>query len=240
MTKAHKDWKVLPHGKLQRVDDNMLTVTGDIPMPLMKLSRRMTIVRLKDGRLVVFSAMALDENGMNAIEAFGRPAFMVVPSDKHRLDSRIWKARYPQLCVATPPGSLEKVEDVVAVDTTSPQFDDPSVQFVAVPGTGDRESALVVTARSGTTLVLNDVIGNVHEASGIGGWLLRRFGFAGDRPQIPGVVRMVLLKDARALRAQLLRWADIGSLRRILVSHGVAIEDNPRQVLRDLAATLAP
>src|SRR5258708_3317589 len=149
MPKALKQWKVLPHGRLERVDDNMLTVTGDIPMPLMKLSRRMTIVRLGDGRLVVFSAIALDENEMNAIEDFGRPAFLVVPSDKHRLDSRIWKARYPQLCVVTPPGSLEKVEDVVAVDTTSPQFDDASVQFVAVPGTGERESALVITARAG-------------------------------------------------------------------------------------------
>jgi len=238
MTKALKQWKVLPHGRLERVDDNMMTVTGDIPMPLMKLSRRMTIVRLKDGRLVVFSAIALDENEMNTIEAFGRLAFLIVPSDKHRLDSRIWKSRYPQLCVVTPPGSLEKVEDVVAVDMTSPQFDDPSVQFVAVPGTADRESALVVNGRAGTTLILNDVVGNVRDASGVGGWLLRRFGFAGDRAQIPGVVRMVLLKDARALRAQLLKWADIGSLRRILVSHGAPIEDNPRQVLRDLAASL--
>lgn len=44
-----------------QVDDNILTVVGEIHMPLMELSRRMTAVRLDDSRLVVFSAIALDE-----------------------------------------------------------------------------------------------------------------------------------------------------------------------------------
>ena len=45
-------------------------------------------------------------------------------------------------------------------------------------------------------------------------------------------------KDTRALRAQLLQWAEIESLRRILVAHGSPIDDNPREVLRDLASSL--
>ena len=40
-------------------------------MPLMELSRRMTVVRLNDSRLVVFSAIALDEDEMAALEAYG-------------------------------------------------------------------------------------------------------------------------------------------------------------------------
>jgi len=51
MTKAFKQWKVLPHGKLKQIEDNILTVTGDIHMPLMDLPRRMTVVRLNDSRL---------------------------------------------------------------------------------------------------------------------------------------------------------------------------------------------
>jgi hypothetical protein len=50
---------------------------------------------------------------------------------------------------------------------------------------------------------------------------------------------MVMIKDASALRAQLLQWAEIESLKRILVSHGSPIDDNPRQTLRDLAGSLA-
>jgi hypothetical protein len=237
--KPHQQWKVLPHGKLTQVDDNIMTVVGEIHMPLMDLPRRMTVVRLSGSRLVVFSAIALAENEMAALEAFGRPAYLIVPSDKHRLDAKIWKDRYPQMQVVAPEGARAAVAKVVPVDTTAPCFDDPDVQFVTVPGTLDREAALVVRTPSGTTLVLNDVVGNIRNESGVGGWLLRKVGFAGDAAQIPKVVKMVMIKDPSLLRTQLLQWADIEALKRILVSHGSPIEDNPRRTLRDLAGSLA-
>jgi hypothetical protein len=53
-------WKVLPHGKLSEIEDNILTVTGEIHVP-MDLPRRMTVVRLNDSWLVVFSALAMRE-----------------------------------------------------------------------------------------------------------------------------------------------------------------------------------
>jgi hypothetical protein len=48
-----------------------------------------------------------------------------------------------------------------------------------------------------------------------------------------------MIEDTQALRAQLLRWADIEHLKRILVSHGSPIDDNPRRVLRELAVSLS-
>jgi hypothetical protein len=107
-----------------------------------------------------------------------------------------------------------------------------------VAGTHDREAALILRAPNGTTLVLNDLVGNIRDASGIGGWLLRLAGFAGKSARIPRVVKLNLVKDANALRAQLLQWADMQSLKRILVSHGNPMEANPRQTLRDLANSL--
>lgn len=239
MTKPNENWNVLPHGKLTPIDDGMLTVEGRIKMPLMDLPRRMTVVRLHDSRLVVWSAIALDDAAMATFEAFGRPAFLVVPNDHHRLDAKAWKNRYPELKVIAPEGAREKIADVVAVDTTSPDFGDPGVTFVTVPGTRAHEAALVVRRERGTTLVLNDLVGNIRAASGIDGWLLRLAGFAGDDAQIPRVVKMALVKDAADLRAQLLEWAELPGLRRIIVSHGDPIESEPQRTLRDLAASLA-
>ena len=239
MTRPNENWNVLPHGKLTPIDDGMLTVEGRIKMPLMDLPRRMTVVRLHDSRLVVWSAIALDDAAMATFEAFGRPAFLVVPNDHHRLDAKAWKNRYPELKVIAPEGAREKIADVVAVDTTSPDFGDPGVTFVTVPGTRAHEAALVVRRERGTTLVLNDLVGNIHAASGIDGWLLRLAGFAGDDAQIPRVVKMALVKDAADLRAQLLEWAELPGLRRIIVSHGDPIEREPQRTLRDLAASLA-
>jgi hypothetical protein len=239
MPKPSQHWNVRPHGKLSQIDDGILTVTGPIRMPLGSFPRRMTVVRLRDARLVIWSAIALDEKEMATLEAFGRPAFLIVPNDHHRLDARTWKERYPQLQVVAPKGSRAKVEEVVAVDTTAPDFGDPNVEFVTVAGTHEREAALVVRGSKGTTLVLNDVVGNIRDASGIGGWLLGLAGFAGESARIPRVVKFNLVKDANALRAQLLQWAEMDSLKRILVSHGEPIEANPRQTLRGLAESLA-
>ena len=239
MSRPLQQWKVLPHGKLSEVDENILTVTGDIRMPMMSLPRRMTVVRLNGSRLIVFSAIALNEDEMTGLEAYGRPAFLIVPSDKHRLDARPWKNRYPAMQVVAPEGARAKVEDVVPVDTVAPQFDDPNVQFVAVPGTRGHEAALVVRTPNGTTLVLNDLVGNIRSEPGSRSWLLQLAGFAGKEAQIPRVVKMVMIKDANALRAQLMQWAEIESLKRILVSHGSPIDQNPRQTLRDLAGSLA-
>jgi len=238
MTEPFRRWNVLPHGKLTEIDDNILTVTGDIHMPLTDLPRRMTVVRLRDSRLVIFSAIALDEDEMLQLESYGRPSFLIVPNDHHRLDARIWKMRYPAMAVVAPEGSQAKVQEIVAVDTTNPQFDDPDVQFITVPGTGGHEAALLVRSAHGVTLVLNDIVGNIRHSSGFGGWMLRMMGFAGDEPHIPKVAKMKMVEDQKALRDQLLQWANVDSLARILVSHGSPIETRPDETLRELADEL--
>jgi hypothetical protein len=238
MTDPFKEWTVLPHGKLTAIEPNLLTVTGELDMPLTEFERRMTIVRLASGRLVVFSAIALDEDEMRAVEAFGRPAFLVVPNDHHRLDAKIWKDRYPNIKVVAPAGAREKVEEVVPVDTCTPVFEDPRVRWLTIAGTHEHEAALLVESEGGATLVLNDLIGNLPHGEGVGAWFLRAMDFAGDEPHIPKPVKLTMIEDPEALRKQLLEWAALDSLKRVVVSHGGIIDDEPRKVLRELAATL--
>ncbi len=74
MPKANQHWKVLPHDSITEIDDGLLTVVGHITMPLMDLPRRMTVIRLSGGRLVVWSAIALGEEEMAWLESYGAPA----------------------------------------------------------------------------------------------------------------------------------------------------------------------
>ncbi len=239
MPKPFTEWTVLPHGRLSRLDDNLLSVSGDLPMPVGNFPRRMTVVRLHDGRLVVYSAIALDEAEMQALEAFGEPSYLVVPNDIHRMDAKIWKDRYPQLCVVAPAGVKKQVEEVVPVDDTAPTFGDPQVQFVTVPGTREREAALVVRTWSGTTLVVSDLIWNLDDRPGFGGWLFHVMGFTGHEPRIPTIVELREIKDKQALRGQLERWARIPGLNRIIVSHGKIVSRDAPGVLDRLAESLA-
>lgn len=238
MTKVHDTWTVLPHGRLIHIDDGILTVTGQMPMPLVDLQRRMTIVRLKDGASIIYSAIALDEPEMEQIEAFGAPRYLIVPGDAHRVDAKIFKQRYPALRVIAPQGARERVEKAVRVDAVTADFYDPDVTLQHVGGTAGHEAALLVRRNSGTTLILNDLIGNLRRKDGFEGWLLHILGFGSDSPQIATAAKLLMIKSKSELREQLLEWADRVPLKRILVSHGEPMETDPAGVLRDLVGTL--
>jgi hypothetical protein len=231
-------WKVQPHEAPVELDDGILTVAGEIPMPLGNFPRRMTVVRLTGGRTAIYSAIALDEPEMARIEAMGAPAFLIVPGDHHRLDARIWKDRYPELQVIAPPGAREAVEQAVPVDATRDVLGDPQVKLVVVPGTGGHEAALEIRRASGLTLVVNDVLANVAHPHGLGANIMARlFGFGVSHPQVPRPVRFGI-EDKLALAEQFDAWAADPELRRIVVSHGEVIEDDPAGVLRTLAEAL--
>ena len=234
MTAPFKQWTVLPHGKLTRVNERIMTVVGDLKMPLMELPRRMTAIRTSAGDLVIFSAIALDEAGMAELEAFGKPAFLVVPSVRHRLDAPGFAQRYPDITVVAPRAGAGKIAEVVHVDTHAPDFGDPSIRYVEIAA----DSALEVTAADGLTVIVNDLIGDIHGEHGLGGWLLRTMGFAGDEPQVPGPVKLLLGKHKSEVAGHFRRWAERETLRRVIVSHGESIEQAPREALRKLAGSL--
>src|SRR6266851_3397529 len=94
-----RPWTVLPHGPLEKLEPNLWAVEGTIKMPAGELSRRMCIARLGDGRLFLMNGVPLREEAMREMEAFGKPAFLLVPNGYHRLDIAAYKQRYPQLRV---------------------------------------------------------------------------------------------------------------------------------------------
>lgn len=239
MSRILETWTVMPHGPVEEIDEGLLTVAGLIPMPLGKFPRRMTVVRLEDGTSAIFSAIALDEGGMARIEALGRPAFLIVPNDHHRMDAKIWKQRYPDLKILAPPGACKKVMEVVYVDATSDLLNDSEVRFLTVPGTGDREAAMEICRNGKLTIVVNDIIANVRHPPGIGaGIMARLMGFGVSAPQVPRVVKRVLIEDKEKLAGQLRTWAERSDVKRILPSHGDPIETDASGALRKLADAL--
>lgn len=232
--KPHETWKVLPHGDIEKLADNLYTVVGKLRMPLGETPRRMTIAKLADEGLVIFSAIALDEARMERLEQIGRPAFLIVPSGIHRLDARPWKDRYPEITVIAPEGAIARIGEIVAIDASAADFGDPRVRVETVPGTGGSELAMTVETGTGKTLVLNDLIFNLPKMGGVAGLGLRVLGFGPGHPTMPKLVKRRLVKDERAVQARLHEWA-LEGFERILPAHGAPIE-TPRETLLELAA----
>ena len=237
MAKANTTWKVLPHGPLEALADNCWRVEGSLEN--MPLKRVMTIARRTDGGLVIHNGIAVDEATTKAIEALGTPTFLVVPNAYHRLDAPAFKARWPALRVIAPRGGRKKVEEVVPVDH---DYDDaptdPAVRFEHLAGVGEAEGAMIVTSSDGVTLVLNDYLFNMPHVPGVQGFVLKHVTQSTGGPRLSRIVRLFLIKDKKAVRAELERLAAIPDLRRVVVSHHVTIDDRPGDVLREVATTL--
>lgn len=223
---------------LRAIANNMWVVDGTIQMPPCPLPRRMTIARLVSGDLVVFSTIALDNNGLAEVEALGRPAFLVVPNAFRREDAPHWKSRYPTMRVVTPERARAAVDVVIKVDDTVGDFGDPTVHFVPVAGTKG-ESAMIVRHESSATLVVNDLIGIVQDSRGIMKVVLTLMGFAGSRPQVPRMFKKRAVEDAALVAKQFRDWAATPGLVRIVVSHGSIIEDAPPLLLERLTDKLS-
>jgi hypothetical protein len=211
-------FQTLPHAPIQELSENLWRVEGDLPHFSMR--RVMTVVRLSDARLVIHSAIALDEPSMQRLEAFGTPAFLLIPHVRHRLDAARYKARYPSLRVLVPPAVRKRASAVVHVDGTYTDMPpDPVLELQVLDGVGDAEGALIVESSDGASVVLNEVVFDLDPPkSAVGRAALKLVGF-GPGARVTPVVKLEMVKDKFALKTHLERLALTPRLVRLIVSH---------------------
>jgi hypothetical protein len=229
-------WKILPHGPLEPLAENLWRVEGSLPD--MALPRTMAVARDAQGRLLLHSAIALSDASMAELERLGEPSFLVVPNGWHRLDAPAYKARYPKLKVFCPRGARKRAAQAVPVDGTYEDF--PSgdqLRLSTLPGIREQEGVLSVRSQDGLTLVFNDLLFNVPHLPGFFGFTFKLMGSTGG-PRVTRLARLTLVRDAKAVRAALERLAT-PDLRRILPGHGAVISQNAAETLRQIATSRA-
>lgn len=223
MPKAFTEWKVLGHGPIEELAENLWRVVGDIPG--MSLKRTMTVVRSDSGELLVHNPIAMDPASMAKLDAWGRVAWIVVPNGGHRLDAPAYKNRYPSALVLAPVGQRAKVEEVVRVDATFDAFDADAnggatgIRFEKIAGVADAEGAMFVTSKDGVTLVLNDIVFNMDRKTDPLGWFFTTVLGSAPGPRVSRLTKLVYVKDKKALRADLERFAGTPGLVRLIVAH---------------------
>lgn len=231
-------WPRRKHGPLQPLADNLWLV--DAPVPgLVGYRRQMVIVRDEQRRLLLHSAIALDDAGMAGLEALGTPTWLVVPNGHHRLDAPAYKERYPSMCVVAPAGSVARVGRVVRVDMTYEEFP-PSgcLQLVAAPWRDAAEGVVRARSVDGVSLVFNDLLWTPAAA----GWNGRVQRLLRQEAQVPWLALQTLARGSLR-RKQLQRWllqlAETPGLVRAIPGHGAIIARDARAVLQRVAAALA-
>ena len=228
--KNFTEWTVLPHDPIEKLADNLWRVTGKMGT----VQRQMVLARMGDGRVVVYNGVALDAPQMKELEAWGKPAVLVVPNGFHRQDAFIWKQRYGDMVVVAPPKGKKRIGTAVAVDAvTGDAPHDAAVKVFDMDGCPS-ETCLEVRSGDDVTLVFSDVLMNVPKTGGAFGLMLAPTG----KLATPRFARWFMIKDKRAFAAHLEKLAATPGLRRVLFGHGAPITDDAPGALRRVAAQL--
>lgn len=233
---AEAQWKVLPHGPIERLSERLCLVEGAVPG--MPLKRNMCAIKLDDGSVVVHSAIALDPSTQKELEAWGLPRMLLVPNPWHRLDAPAYKTRYPDIKVYCPEGAQKRVAKAVPVDGFYDALPaTPPLVVRYLDGVKKREGFLELRDDAGTTLIFNDAVFNQPHLPGFFGFVYKTIGSSGG-PRVTPLLKLAMVKDQRALRAQLEKLAETPGLRRVIMAHGTRVDDEPAAFLRQVAATL--
>jgi hypothetical protein len=205
---------------------NLWQVQGSLPFPI---PRNMTVYRLPDGRLVLYSVVAMHEEGMLALEALGRPAIMIMPHDRHQMDAPFYKERYPALRVLAPDASSVKT---VAVDGDLTELAALEIKAYLLPGANYHEVVLELPIADGIALCATELLGNVASPGGILGLAMKVFGPPGGGFGVARAVRFREVVDREKVRVWLAGLAERTDIRMVLVGHGNAVTSNVAAELR--------
>jgi hypothetical protein len=236
MAKPPRPWIVTRHDPVEKLEDNLWAVQGDVPG--IPFKRRMFIIKRSDGTLMFFGmAIPLEDQLLAEVTAWGRPSILVVTHDQHMIDARPFaeklglKVYGPRPCEAK---MRARAEIAGMLENVPP---DPNVQVMPVAGAKTGEPAVIVKSDGGrrVSLLVSDVLqNNPKRAIGL---LPRIMGFGGG-PKVVPVFKMMFLKDKAALKRQLTQWAEMPGLARLVPCHGDAVTSGAAEAIRAAAAAM--
>jgi hypothetical protein len=212
-------------------DRPLKLVVGDI-------GARMTVVRLRDGGLLLHSPVRLDGETRRALDELGPVRAVIAPSKPHNLFAGDVTAAYPDAALYGAPGLVEKRPDLrfaaVLGDEPPPLWRGELAQhrFRGAPILEE----VVFFHPSSRTLILTDLAFNVSAARASGARLFYWVTGAAGRFGPHRLVRL-MIRDRRAARMSMdaiLGW----DFERVIVSHGDVLDTGGRERLADAFAFL--
>lgn len=197
---------------------------------------RMTVVRLESGGLLLHSVVPIDDALAAELAAIGPVEHLVAPNLLHHVHLADAVARYPNATlwgvVGLPAKRSDLRFDAIVGDTPAPW----ASEFEPLPIEGiPWATETVFFHRATGTLIVTDLIFNIHEAKGWLTPLILRMAGAYQKPAQSRLLRMSI-KDADAASAsveRMLAWP----IDRVVMAHGHVVETDAKQVL---ARALAP
>lgn len=228
--------QIYPHEGPERLAEGVWRVKGGLPFPMY---RNMIVLRLPDGELLLHSVVAMDEAGMAALEALGKPAYLIVPSVGHQMDTAFYRDRFPGIQVLAAAALREAVRGGI---TASVEEVLPRLGFILHPTPGTKAPEIVyewMLPSGGRMLMVNDLFGgpDAYDTRRFTARLMQRLlGTPGNRFGLARIARMASVNDAGAVARFAHDLAETPDLKLITVSHGEPVRSDCAAALRGITA----
>jgi len=216
---------------LNALDENLWTLRYPMRFLGMALGRRVCVMRLSDGRVVVHSSGPFVTDDVEAIGELGRVDLLLEATTMHDTFSREGRAAFPGARYLVPEGFPKgkaglEAGSVAEVDCLT----GGEVCAVRLEGMRFLNEYACFHAAS-RTLMLGDLLFNLTGAKGWTRWSMRWLMGVKQWPAIDRPVRMAVA-DRDAFAASMRRILD-WDFDRVVVAHGAIIERDGKRVFRE-------
>lgn len=192
----------------------------------------MTVVRLRDGTLLVHSPIALRPGLKAEVDAIGAVRHIVAPNVAHHLYAGEWQKAYPGALLHGAVGLGKRRKDLtIDLELRGETHADWEGDLATSLLDGTMLNETVFFHPSSRSLIVADVLENFETSAH---WPTRAYLKLGGIHGKPGLslpLRLVFRDKKRARRSidEVLSW----DFDRIVLAHGDVIESGGRDVLRD-------
>ncbi len=224
--------RIYPYDPAHALAADLWQIKGSLKMAA--IPRNMTIYRLPDRRLVIYSVIAMHEDGMRALEALGTPAILIIPHDRHQMDAPFYKQRYPALRVLAPEPAKPRN---IAIDGDLTELSAYGIRAYPLPGTSYHEAILELPIEGGVALCTCELLGNLTPPpSGALGLLFKVLGPPGGGFGVSRAVRWREVVARQAMRTWLVGLSERHDIRVVTVGHGAPVTEHVQAALAHAVA----
>lgn len=209
---------------LDRLADDLWTVNRTFnALGFLPAATRMTVVRLRDGGLLLHSPVRLDADLRRELDSLGPVRHVVAPNRLHHLFCGDYRAAYPDARLHGAPGVAQKRPDLGPVDElgdTAPEAWAAEVDQTVVAGLPTLNEVAFLH-RPSRTVILTDLAMNGGPANPPPHRLWLRLNGADGRLATARLVRLMCRDRAAARRSldRVLGW----DFDRVSVTHGEVV-----------------
>jgi hypothetical protein len=220
---------------LEQIGDEIWIANGPtVPFYGFPYPTRMTLVRLDDGEIWVWSPVELDAQLRSEVGALGPVRHLVSPNKIHHLFLGKWAQAWPEARLYASPGLAARRRDLTFYaelgDTPDPAWKG-QIDQVLIGGSFVMNEVVFFHRRSATCLVCDLV--QRHDPDSLSGWkgtLMRLDGLVGADGSTPREWRLTFLDRTRARAAA--RTALGWEPERLVIAHGEWARTNGAAALR--------